>query len=50
MGHSNKHGNIGFPDDRDEREGRDHLRQMLQKTSRKLTPEDINRLFRSLAQ
>jgi len=41
----NKHGNIGFPDDR---EGRDHLRQMLQKTSRKLTPEELDRLIQPL--
>jgi hypothetical protein len=41
----NRDGNIGFPDDR---EGKDHLRRMLQQTARRLTPAEIESLIRSV--
>ncbi len=40
-------GNIGFPDDR---EGKAHLRQMLQQTARKLTPAEIDSLIQSVGE
>ena len=42
-----REGNIGFPDDR---EGKDHLRQMLQQTARKLTPAEIDSLIQSIVE
>jgi hypothetical protein len=41
----NQDGTIGFPDDR---EGKEHLRQMLQKTAQKLTPAEIDGLIQSI--